>query len=123
MDFVGVYGAASPLLIRFFQLAHLGGHLDADMDFFRVPSDDLQLDVLGLSPVSHCVDLVAKLAKNLERNEQVRQYPNPILDLVRSQNYDESQWCRKIKVPSFNFETSIFGGKPTRSFDSRRPAT
>ena len=92
MDFVGVYGAASPLLIRFFQLAHLGGHLDADMDFFRVPSDDLQLDVLGLSPVSHCVDLVAKLAKNLERNEQVRQYPNPILDLVRSQNYDESQW-------------------------------
>ena len=44
-----VDGHAYALGIRFFQLAHLGGHLDAEVDFVGVLSDNLQLDVLGLS--------------------------------------------------------------------------
>ena len=39
---------ADPLRVGLLELAHLGGHLDSEVDLVRVLPDDLQLDVLGL---------------------------------------------------------------------------
>jgi hypothetical protein len=44
----GADGDADALRVALLELAHLSGHLDAEVDLVRVLSDDLELDVLGL---------------------------------------------------------------------------
>ena len=44
---------ADPLGVGLLELAHLGGHLDAEVDLVRVLADDLQLNIFGF--VAHRV--------------------------------------------------------------------
>ena len=44
---------SDPLGVGLLELAHLRGHLDAEVDLVRVLSDHLQLDVLRLCSVGH----------------------------------------------------------------------